>query len=65
MNESSSAVERAVQERIAAARRRAEEERRRRAEFAAARQAGVARRNARRLFNLAIHDNTSVAASGA
>ncbi|MDU8998197.1 hypothetical protein [Streptomyces mirabilis] len=44
-------VEQAVAERIAAARRKAEEKKRIREELAAARTAGLARRNARRLRN--------------
>ena len=46
-------VEAEVQRRIAAARRKTEEEKRRREEFAARRAAGVAKRNARKLLNLA------------
>lgn len=58
-------VEQQVAARIAAAKRKAEERQRRRAELAAARKAGLAKRNARRLFNLAQSalDNTTPAAS--
>ncbi|MFE1266042.1 hypothetical protein [Streptomyces sp. NPDC058758] len=53
MNTSTSAVEQAVQARIAAARWRAENERKRRAEFAAARRHGIPRRHAQKLRHLA------------
>ncbi|WP_327319282.1 hypothetical protein [Streptomyces sp. NBC_01235] len=61
----SSHVEQAVAARIAAARRKAEAERKRRAEFAAARQAGLAKRHAAKLLHLAETslDNRTLAAS--
>lgn len=53
MAESTSAVEQAVQARIAAARQRTENEQRRRRELAEARERGLARRHARKLRTLA------------
>ncbi|MFJ3093601.1 hypothetical protein [Streptomyces hydrogenans] len=53
MTESTSAVEQAVQARIAAARQRTENEQRRRRELTEARQRGLTRRHARKLRNLA------------
>ncbi|MFF2385178.1 hypothetical protein [Streptomyces sp. NPDC058108] len=61
-------VDDVVAEKIAAAARRAAAEKQRRAELAAARRAGLARRHARKLFNLArssAYSNQSVAPSGA
>ncbi|MEV5792678.1 hypothetical protein [Streptomyces sp. NPDC052192] len=56
-----------VAEQIERARQRIERERRRRAEMALARRAGLARRHAQKLANLARSplDNDSLAASGA
>jgi regulator of protease activity HflC (stomatin/prohibitin superfamily) len=53
VNEPSSAVERAIAERIAAARRREAERKQQREELAAARTAGVARRHAQKLYRQA------------
>lgn len=55
MTESTSAVEQAVQARIAAARQKAENNKRRRDELKEARDRGLARRHARKLRNLAEH----------
>lgn len=53
-----------VAAKIEAARIRAERQQRRRQELAAARRAGLAKRQARRLFNLAQTTNQTLAASG-
>ncbi|MFJ4201555.1 hypothetical protein ACIP2Y_18230 [Streptomyces sviceus] len=58
-------VEQQIAARIAAAKRRAEAEKQRRAELAKARERGLAARHARKLFNLAVYDNSVPAASGA
>ncbi|MFF2384062.1 hypothetical protein [Streptomyces sp. NPDC058108] len=60
-------VDDVVAEKIAAAARKAAAEKQRRAELAAARRAGLARRHAQKLRNLArsAYSNQSVAPSGA
>ncbi|WP_329340705.1 hypothetical protein OG252_33175 [Streptomyces sp. NBC_01352] len=59
-------VEAEIQARIARVRAEEERKRKQREELARRRKAGVAARNARKLFNLAnVIDNTTFAASGA